>query len=235
MEPPFEEYSSLPKVKDLSRHYHKEVKPVISSWTSEMDQITGEGINDKGETITLKGGEIMRHIIAHEIHHISQLSIWARGIGKVPVTANLIGRGLFVNYKEEICPMSRYVIGPDVAIQLSCDEAVIRDEHEVLAPTLMRSQVLSRLYHAVYRSEMTRKEAERRLKYIRGLRIRLLGDRVLQSTAWKVADMLGWPDTLNAEYVALTQLQADAFITLNRELAHAAKGLVAVAPIEALF
>jgi predicted nucleic acid-binding protein len=52
--------------------------------------------------------------------------------------------------------------------------------------------------------------------------------------AWKIADQLGWPDTLDAEYVALTQLQADAFITLDAELADAVKGLVMVSPIEAL-
>jgi hypothetical protein len=39
--------------------------------------------------------------------------------------------------------------------------------------------------------------------------------------------------TYHAEYVALTQLQADAFITLA-QLAHAVKDLVTVAPIEAL-
>lgn len=72
------------------------------------------------------------------------------------------------------------------------------------------------------------------LDYVRALRIRLLGDRVLQNVAWKIADQLGWPDTLDAEYVALTQLQAEAFITLDAELAHAVKGLVMIAPIEAL-
>ena len=81
---------------------------------------------------------------------------------------------------------------------------------------------------------MTRKDAERYLDYVRGLPIRLLGDRVLQNVAWKVADRFGWPDTLDAEYVALTQLQADAFITLNRQLAEVVKDLVMVAPIQAL-
>ena len=46
---------------------------------------------------------------------------------------------------------------------------------------------------------------------------------------------LGWPDTFDAEYVALTELQADALITLDRRLADAVKDLVTVAPIEALF
>jgi predicted nucleic acid-binding protein len=130
--------------------------------------------------------------------------------------------------------MTRYVIGPEVAVRLAHDQAVIRDEHHILAPTLLRSQLLSLLYQAVKRGEMTKKDAEKRLNYVRGLRIRLLGDRVLQNVAWKVADELGWSDTFDAEYVALTQLQADALITLDRQLADAVKDLVSVAPIEAL-
>jgi len=131
--------------------------------------------------------------------------------------------------------MTRYVIGPDVAIRLAHDEAVIRGGHQILAPTLLRSQMLSLLYQAVRRGEMTRKDAERQLNYVRGLRIRLLGDRVLQNVAWKAAGLLGWPDTFDAEYVALTQLHADALITLDRHLVDAVKDLVAVAPIEVLY
>jgi predicted nucleic acid-binding protein len=130
--------------------------------------------------------------------------------------------------------VTRYVIGPDVAIRLAQNQAVIPDQHELLAPTLLRSQLLSLLYQAVHRGEMTNKDAERLLNYVRGLRIRLLGDRVLQNVAWKLADQLGSSDTFDAEYVALTQLQADALITLDRQLADALKGLVTVAPIEAL-
>lgn len=131
--------------------------------------------------------------------------------------------------------MTRYVIGPDVAIRLAHEQAVIGDGHQILAPTLLRSQMLSSLYQAVHRGEMTKKDAEQRLNYVRGLRIRLLGDRVLQNVAWSVADQLGWPDTFDAEYVALTQLQADALVTLDDQLAHAVKDLVQVAPVEALY
>jgi predicted nucleic acid-binding protein len=130
--------------------------------------------------------------------------------------------------------MPKYVIGPDVALRLAHYEAVIHDKHQVLAPTLLRSQLLTLFYQAVRSGEMTKKDAERQLNYVRGLRIRLLGDRVLQDVAWKVADQLGWPDTFAAEYVALTKLQADAFITLDAELANAVKSLVTIAPIEAL-
>jgi predicted nucleic acid-binding protein len=130
--------------------------------------------------------------------------------------------------------MTRYVIGPDVANRLAHDRAVIRDEHRILAPTLIRSQLVSLLFQAVSRGELTKKEAEQRLDSVRGLRMRLLGDRVLQSVAWKIAGQLGWSDTYDAEYVALTQLQADAFITLDRQLAQTVKDLVRVAPIEDL-
>ncbi|MEV7927496.1 type II toxin-antitoxin system VapC family toxin [Kitasatospora sp. NPDC088779] len=130
--------------------------------------------------------------------------------------------------------MTKYVIAPAVALRLAGERAVIPQEHRLLAPTLLRSQVLSLLYQAVRQGGLTRAEADRRLDYLRALRIRLLGDRVLQSTAWGIAERLGWPDTLDAEYIALTRLQADAFITLDLEVARAAEELVAVAPVEAL-
>jgi hypothetical protein len=47
--------------------------------------------------------------------------------------------------------------------------------------------------------------------------------------AWDVAARLGWADTLQAEYLALTLLQADAFVTLDAELARVAAGVVPVA------
>jgi predicted nucleic acid-binding protein len=130
--------------------------------------------------------------------------------------------------------VTRYVIDPQAALKLADDRIVVNDEHQLLAPTLLRSQLLSMLYQAVQRGEMTRQDAQRRLDHVRGLRIRLLGDRVLQNVAWKIADQLGWADTYTAEYVALTQLQADAFVTLDDGLANAVKDLVTIAPIDAL-
>jgi predicted nucleic acid-binding protein len=126
------------------------------------------------------------------------------------------------------------VIGPDVALRLAEDRAAINTDHRLVAPTLLRSQTLSLLYQRVRRGELTRKDADRRLDHVRSLRIRLLGDRVLQAAAWRVADQLGWPDTLTAEYVALTTLQADAFVTLDQQLADTVRDLVPLAPLDAL-
>lgn len=130
--------------------------------------------------------------------------------------------------------MARYVIAPEVALRLAHDRVVVSGEHQLLAPTLFRSQVLSLLYQAVRRGELTRQDADRQLTYVRGLRLRLLGDRVLQNVAWKLAEQLGWPDTLNAEYLALTTLQADAFVTLDAALARAVTGIVRTEPIDVL-
>ncbi len=131
--------------------------------------------------------------------------------------------------------MAKYVIGPDVAMLLARERAVIGADNTLLAPTLLRSQMLSELHQAVRRGELTKAEADEQLNYARGLGLRLLGDRVLQKVAWKIADELGWGDTLTAEYLALTQLQADAFVTLDPQLAEAVRDVVPVAPVDALY
>lgn len=130
--------------------------------------------------------------------------------------------------------MTKFVIFPDVALRLAAVRAEVSAQHQLLAPTLLRSQLLAQLYGMVRAGEMTKKEADRHLAYVRGLRMRLLGDRVLQQVAWKIADQLGWPDTLDAEYVALTQLQGDALVTFDERIARAVGDMVVVAPFEAL-
>jgi predicted nucleic acid-binding protein len=131
--------------------------------------------------------------------------------------------------------MTRYVIDAGAAIQLAGDAREIAEEHELLAPTLLRSQALSLLHAAVSRGELTKEVAESRLERIGAMRIRLLGDRVLRNKAWKVADRLGWSDTFDAEYIALTLLQADAFITLDSDLAESVAGIVQTASFEDVF
>src|SRR5205823_10796922 len=103
-----------------------------------------------------------------------------------------------------------------------------------LAPTLLRSQTLSALHEAVHRGEIPPDVALERLARIRAMPIRLLGDAVLRRRAWDVAEQLRLPETYDAEYVALTQLQADAFVTLDSELARRVEGIVRTATIEAL-
>jgi predicted nucleic acid-binding protein len=130
--------------------------------------------------------------------------------------------------------MTRFVVDCGVVLHLVREGIQVRAEHELLAPTLLRSQTLSALHEAVHRGELPPDAALAQLARIRALPIRQLGDAVLRRRAWDLADQLGWAGTYDAEYLALTQLQADAFITLNPDLARRAKGTVPTAPIEAL-
>lgn len=130
--------------------------------------------------------------------------------------------------------VTRFVVGLDAALALAELDAAVPARHRLLAPTLLRSQVLAQLYGEVRSGRLTRQDAERRQGYLRRLPIRLLGDRVLQQTAWKIAEELGWRDTFVAEYLALTRLQADALVVRDSELAKIARSVVAVARFEDL-
>lgn len=130
--------------------------------------------------------------------------------------------------------MTRFVIEPQVAIALAAADALIPVSHKLLAPTLLRSQVLALLFSEVQAGRLSRSEANRRLDYLRGLQVRLLGDRVLQRVAWEIALELGWHDTFVAEYVALTKLQGDALVTESPALADSARKVVATASMSDL-
>lgn len=131
--------------------------------------------------------------------------------------------------------MTVYVIDAPVAIDLATGAVPIHPEHSLVAPTLLRSQALALVYGSVQRGELDERRGRQILDGIRGLRIRLLGDRVLQDRAWRIAAELNWPDTYQAEYIALTQLQADALATSDERLAGAARRFVdTVSPVAIL-
>lgn len=130
--------------------------------------------------------------------------------------------------------MTRFVVDAAAVLHLVSEEIEVSDDHELLAPTLLRSQTLSALHEAVHRGELPADVARERLDRVGRMSIRLLGDAVLRRRAWELADRLGWASTYDAEYVALTQLQADALVTLDPELARSVEGLVETASIDAL-
>ena len=130
--------------------------------------------------------------------------------------------------------MTRFVVDASAVLHLASAGVEVPGAHELLAPTLLRSQTLSALHEAVQRGEIPAAVAHDRLTRIGRMPIRLLGDAVLRRRAWDLAEQLGWAETYDAEYVALTQLQADAFVTLDAELARRVQGTVPTATIEAL-
>ena len=130
--------------------------------------------------------------------------------------------------------MTRFVVDCDTLLRIAAGEIEVADGHQLVAPTLVRSQALSALYEATRRGEIPAADGLERVTRINSLKVRFLGDKVLQRTAWRIADQLGWETTYDAEFVALTQLQADVFVTSDRDLARAVSGLVETASIDSL-
>jgi predicted nucleic acid-binding protein len=130
--------------------------------------------------------------------------------------------------------MAKLVVDSGVVLRLASEDREIPAKHKLLAPTLLRSQVLSALHESVHAGELEPKTGLERLARFNRMPIRLLGDAMLRRRAWSIADELGWAETYTAEYLALTQLQGDAFVTLDRQLARAVRQIVDVVGFEAL-
>lgn len=128
----------------------------------------------------------------------------------------------------------RYVIALDTTLKPVEDNPKLCSGIRLVAPTLLRSELVAALYRSIRAGQIDREEAGLRLDRFRALKPRLLGDRVLQSTAMNIATALDWDDTLQAEYLALTRLQADAFVTRDAALTRIAETVVPVAPYKAL-
>ncbi|WP_151734872.1 DinB family protein [Paenibacillus tengchongensis] len=91
----FAGYRSLQSVRALDARFRPEVEAFVLSWHEGLERNIFTDIRPSdGAEVTEYWGEIMRHMIAHEIHHIGQLSVWSRELGKQPPSANLIGKGL---------------------------------------------------------------------------------------------------------------------------------------------
>lgn len=124
--------------------------------------------------------------------------------------------------------MPRLVLDPGAAIRLLTDGGGLAPDISLVAPTLLRDQVLDRLY----RSGVP--EAERTHARLAALKVRYLGDRALRQVTWRVAAEAGAATTFAATYVALTMLQGDALVALDDEVRTLAEGRVPLRPFEAL-
>ncbi|MBH5317658.1 damage-inducible protein DinB [Paenibacillus sp. GSMTC-2017] len=87
----FGEDIDLNAVFELSLNLRKEIDEYLRTWTRSNEH---EIVNPSWMTEYFKKGEILRHLIAHEIHHIGQLSIWAREQSITPVSPSFIGRNI---------------------------------------------------------------------------------------------------------------------------------------------
>lgn len=130
--------------------------------------------------------------------------------------------------------VARYVIDAPTLLHLVAESVEVSRQHQLVAPNLIRSQALSLLLTTVRRGDITEEVALQRHERLTEMKIRLLGDRVSRRTAWKIAQEHGWETTFDAEYLAVTKLQADALITIDSALAAKAALIVPLAPVPAL-
>lgn len=130
--------------------------------------------------------------------------------------------------------MTRFVLDARAFIQLATDEIEVASGHDLLAPTLVRSQTLAMLHESVHCGDLTATVARERLARVGRIKTRFLGDGVLRRVAWQLADELDEPTTYRTEYLALTRLQADALVALDPDIARLADGVVALASLDDL-
>ena len=130
--------------------------------------------------------------------------------------------------------MARYVVDARTVLHIVSVGLQIHPDHQLVAPNSVRSEALALLYGQVRRGELTEAEALRLHEQLTELKMRLLGDRVSRRTAWRIARERGWDAIGDAEYLAVTQLQADALVTIDESLARRADGIVPMASLDAL-
>ena len=130
--------------------------------------------------------------------------------------------------------MARYVIDAPTLLHLVDAGLQIDPGHQLVAPNSIRSEALELLLHDVRAGRRTEATALQAHERVTEIKLRLLGDRVSRRTAWKLARQHDWETLRDAEYLAITRLQADALVTVDPIFAATAGDIVAVAGIDDL-
>jgi uncharacterized damage-inducible protein DinB len=92
--PEFEHCSELEAIREFSDWAWAELEPWVRNFTLEMESNLLDLTQEENHAAPYTFGEVMRHVIAHEIHHAGQLSVWVRELGLKPPSASVIRRGL---------------------------------------------------------------------------------------------------------------------------------------------
>ncbi|GAB2675292.1 hypothetical protein [Kribbella swartbergensis] len=130
--------------------------------------------------------------------------------------------------------MARYVIDAPTLLHLVDRGLPLDPSHQLVAPNSIRSEALQLLLREVRAGARTEKEALSRHDRMTAVKIRALGDRVSRRVSWQLAREHDWDTLRDAEYLAVTKLQADALVTVDPRLGALAAGLVPVAPLRDL-
>jgi predicted nucleic acid-binding protein len=130
--------------------------------------------------------------------------------------------------------MTRFAIDSPTLLHIVTEQLPVGTAHQLVAPNAVRSHALTLLLQQVGRGALTEREARALHTRLTELKIRVLGDRVSRWTSFQLAREHGWATTYEAEYLAVARLQADAFVTVDPEMARRAEGIVPLARVDAL-
>jgi predicted nucleic acid-binding protein len=130
--------------------------------------------------------------------------------------------------------MARYGIDAPTLLYLVDAELHVDPSHQLIAPNSIRSEALELLLRDVRAGKRTEAAALKAHERITEIKMRLLGDRVSRRTAWQLARQHDWDALRDAEYLAVTRLEADALATVDPSLVAIAQGVVGVAAIDDL-
>ncbi|GAB3595283.1 hypothetical protein [Microbacterium tumbae] len=114
--------------------------------------------------------------------------------------------------------MTRFAVDAPTVLRLVAHGHTPDRGHTLVGPSALRTDVLALLYRETREGKRENTEARALLHLVAMLKIRLLGDRVSRSTAWRIASQLDADDPRPAEYLAVATLQADALVTDDPEL-----------------
>ena len=130
--------------------------------------------------------------------------------------------------------MTRFVIDAPTLLHLVREQAPVADDHQLVAPNAVRTQALDLLLGEVLACRLTDAQAMELHDRMTQLRIRLLGDRVSRRVAWQLAREHGLDTVADAEHLAVTRLQADAYVTVDDAARTRAEGIVPLGTVDQL-
>ena len=87
--------ASLNEIKEFSTLAKTMTEHFILDYIAKNDKKILVYQKKNREELYFSYEKILHHIITHEIHHMGQLSVWAREMGKKPVPSDLMLKDLF--------------------------------------------------------------------------------------------------------------------------------------------
>ncbi len=130
--------------------------------------------------------------------------------------------------------MARFVVDAVTLLRLVEREQAPAPGHLLVAPGSIRTQVLDLLLPEVRQGRRSEPSALQIHDRITRMKLRLLDDRVSRRLAWRLAREHSWATLRDAEYLAITRLQADALVTIDEALAAKAENVVPCASLALL-